>query len=488
MQHRQMDPKISVSIVFVAAMFMSIMDGTIVNVALPAIGQQFHAPGTSVDAIVVAYLVTLAVIIPVSGWLGDRLGTKRVFLCALALFSLASALCGLANSLGMLIAFRALQGIAGGALTPVGTTLLYRTFPPAQRVQVARILNIPTVLAPASGPIIGGLLVVKLSWHWVFYVNVPIGIAACIFGALYLQELREPSTDHFDFTGFILAGLGLSLAMYALSEGPDLGWAAPVIIITGIAGIISLIAFVIIELRTEQPMLDLRLLSNRLFTSCNLVSFFSGSGFLGVLYAAPLFLQEARGVSALTSGLTTFPEAIGVIIATQFAARIYPTLGPRRLMLAGLSLVAVMMILLSFIDATTNLWFMRIMIFFIGVGMANIFLPAQTAAFANISSQATGQASALYNTQRQVGAALGVAILSSVISGIGATYLDSHNVTLPNYTAYHAAFITAAGLIIIAGAFALLVRDKDAAATMRRVIKKTNPQQVAQQSIATEAG
>ena len=184
MHRPSINPKISVSIVFVAAMFMSIMDSTIVNVALPSISHQFNAVGTSIDAIVVGYLVSLAIIIPASGWLGDKFGTKRVFLSALALFTFASALCGLAPNLPLLIAFRVLQGIGGGALTPVGTAILYRTFPPIERVQVSRILIFPTVLAPASGPVLGGLLVDKLSWHWVFYVNVPIGIAAFLFGLL----------------------------------------------------------------------------------------------------------------------------------------------------------------------------------------------------------------------------------------------------------------------------------------------------------------
>ncbi len=178
MQRPSINPKVSVSIVFVVAMFMSIMDSTIVNVALPALSRQFNLKGTSVDAVVVGYLVSLAIVIPASGWLGDRIGTKRVFLSALALFTFASALCGLATSYPMLIGFRVLQGVGGGALTPVGTAILYRTFPPIERVQVSRILNIPTVVAPATGPILGGLLIDKLSWHWIFYVNVPIGIAA----------------------------------------------------------------------------------------------------------------------------------------------------------------------------------------------------------------------------------------------------------------------------------------------------------------------
>src|SRR5213083_2743407 len=224
MHRNQLDPKVSVSIVFVAAMFMSIMDTTIVNVALPSLAHQLDVPSTSIDAVVVAYLVSLAVVMPASGWLGDRWGTKRILLLALTLFTISSALCGLASSYAMLILFRVLQGAAGGALTPVGTAMLYRTFPPSQRVQVSRILIFATILAPAIGPILGGLLVTQLSWRWVFYVNVPIGILACLFGLIFLYEHKEETPGRFDLAGFLLAGIGLALLMYALSEGPSAGW------------------------------------------------------------------------------------------------------------------------------------------------------------------------------------------------------------------------------------------------------------------------
>ena len=165
MHRLHLNPKVSVSVVFVAALFMSIMDTTIVNVALPSLGRELHTPSTALDAVVVGYLISLAAVIPASGWLGDCWGTRRIFLLALALFSIASALCGLAPNFPLLVGFRVLQGIGGGALTPVGTAMLYRTFPPAQRIQVSRILIIPTVLAPALGPVIGGLLVDQAELH-----------------------------------------------------------------------------------------------------------------------------------------------------------------------------------------------------------------------------------------------------------------------------------------------------------------------------------
>ncbi len=468
MYRTRLDPKISVSVVFVTAMFMSIMDSTIVNVALPSLARQLNVPSSAIDAVVVAYLVSLAVVMPASGWLGDRWGTKRILLLALALFTISSALCGLASSYGMLILFRIMQGAAGGALTPVGTAMLYRTFPPSQRVQVSRILIFATILAPAIGPILGGLLVTKLSWRWVFYVNVPVGIVACLFGLIFLYEHKEESPGRFDLGGFLLAGSGLALLMYALSEGPSLGWSSINIIGSAIVGTLLLCLFVVVELKVPEPMIDLGLLHNNLFRITNLVSFFAYAGFLGVLFIAPLFLQEARGVSALVSGLTTFPEAIGVVLSTQLVARLYPRIGPRRLMAGGLAGVSIMMALLTLMGEDTNLWVMRVFMFLIGAGMAYAFLPLRAAAFATISSTSTGRASAFYSAQTQLGAALGVAILGSVLSIIGTTTLSATGTVEPNLFAYHAAFLAAAVLTFVAACFALAVSDKDAAVTMRR--------------------
>ena len=480
----KMNPKVSVCIVFVAAMFMSIMDTTIVNVALPALGKQFNVASTSIDAVVVGYMISLAVIIPVSGWLGDRWGTKRIFLSALALFSIASALCGLAQNLPMLIGFRILQGAAGGALTPVGMTILYRTFSPAERVSVSRVLIIPTVVAPASGPVIGGFLVQQLSWRWVFYVNVPIGIAALLFGLLFLQKQpQEKAVGHFDLVGFLLAGSGLALLMYALTEGPTYGWIAPGILGSGLAGLVLLILFVMIELRVKEPMIDLRLLGDRLFCVTNLVTMISGAAFLGVLFVAPLFLQEARGASPLVSGLTTFPEAIGVMLSTQLVSRLYPKIGPRRLTAYGLTGVAATMALLSLIGLDTDLWLMRALIFLTGAGMAFAFTSLQAAGFTTISVAATGRASALNNVQRQVGNALGVAVLSTVISIVGPVSVGPHGSIQPNLTAYHVAFIAAAVIALAAAGIALLIRDRDAAASMK---PRHSTEQAVQQEILLE--
>src|SRR5205807_458197 len=219
--------KVAVSVVFVAAMFMSIMDTTIVNVALPTIGRDFSVSPTAVDSVSIAYLVSLAVFIPASGGLGGRFGGKRVLLTAIAGFSAASAVCGLASSLGELVAFRILQGAGGGMLVPVGMAMLYRVFPPAERIRASAILTVPTTLAPALGPVLGGLFVTELSWRWVFYVNVPIGVAAFAFGAVFVHQPPQAEPGRFDLPGFLLAGFGLGLLMYGVSEGPDMDWDNP---------------------------------------------------------------------------------------------------------------------------------------------------------------------------------------------------------------------------------------------------------------------
>jgi len=205
---------------------------------------------------------------------------------------------------------------------------------------------------------------------------------------------------------------------------------------------------------------------------------FSSAGFLGVLYAAPLFLQQARGASALTSGLTTFPEAIGVLISAQIVARLYPTIGPRRLIIGGLTGVAIVMALMTLMGHDTSFWLLRVLLFLTGAGMAFSFTSVQAASFANISSAETGQASALFNAQRQIGASLGVALVSTVMSAVGLIQLNASGVAVPNFAAYHAAFIAAAVLALIAAGFGFAVRDSDAASTMRRRVRSVDAKRI----------
>jgi EmrB/QacA subfamily drug resistance transporter len=454
---RPISQKVAVSVVFVAAMFMSIMDSTIVNVAIPTLARNFKVSLDSVDIVVIAYLVSLAVFISASGWLGDRFGGRRVLLIATAIFTLASAACGLAQNIPELIVFRIIQGMGGGMLAPVGQALLYRTFPPAERIRASSILTVPTTFAPALGPVIGGLLVTDLSWRWVFYVNVPIGIGAIIFGIMFLAEQPQARPARFDTSGFLLAGAGLGAAMYGVSEGPLDGWGEPAVIGTLVVGVALLVALVFKELRTPAPVIDFRLLSNRLFRSANGVLLFGVMSFGGILYLVSLFLQDGRHVSALQSGLSTFPEALGIMLGAQIATRIaYPSLGPRRLVTAGLLVMVVSVALTGLIGAGTSLWWLRLLLFIMGVGMAQVFVPTQAAAFATISRETTSKASTFFNTQRQIGQALGVAVVSTVLSVVGLGH---------GLRAYHVAFWVAGAVALLAAGCALTIHDDDAAST-----------------------
>jgi EmrB/QacA subfamily drug resistance transporter len=463
-----MNPKVAVSVVFVAAMFMSIMDATIVNVALPTIGRDFRVTATAVGTISISFLVSMAVFIPASGWLGDRFGAKRILLGAIAVFTAASALCGTASSLAELVTYRVLQGVGGGMLAPVGLAMLFRAFPQRERVRASAILTVPTTFAPALGPVVGGLLVTDLSWRWVFYVNVPIGVAAVAFGAVFLEHQPEKRPGPFDLAGFLLSGSGLGSLMYGVSEGPDLGWGSRNVVATIAAGVVLLGAMVAVELRTAQPLIALRLLGNRLFRSGTVVMVLVSVSFFGTLFAISLYYQDGRGMTALASGLSTFPEAIGVMVGAQLATRyLYPTLGPRRHITVGLVTVSVVTVLISLLGASASLWWARLLMFALGLGMGQVFVPTQAASFATISSEDTGRASTLFNAVRQLGGAVGVALLTTAIVIVGPTHrVDGH--VVPQFLAYRAAFLISAAFSLCATVGSLSMRDSEAAQTMVR--------------------
>lgn len=458
-----------VAIIFVAGLFMDILDVTIVNVALPTIATDLGGSIDSVEWVVLSYVLTLAVFIPASGWLGDRFGTKRTFLFALAVFTLASSLCATAQSIGQLIAFRALQGVGGGMLTPVGTAMLFRSYPPSMRAKASTVLMIPTVIAPATGPLLGGFLTTKASWHWIFLVNLPLGIAAFIFGALKLREHREPTAGPFDLPGFVLSGAGLALVLFALSEGPRRGWLSAAVLLAAVLGVGSFIALVFVELRSATPMLDLRLLKDRMFRTANVASFFATGSFIGLLFVMPLYLQTLRGLSPLDSGLATFTQAIGVLIGSQLVGRIfYQRVGPRRLMIFGAAIAAV--VITAFVPRLTlasDLWNVRALMFVRGFFMAFVFIPLQAASYATIRPADTGRASSIFQTQRQTGTAVAVALLATVLASRTGHYLaGGGDVALARLNGFRDTFYVTALLAVVAAVAALFVRDTDASSTL----------------------
>ena len=268
----RLSPEVVVGIVFVGSLFMTVMDVTVVNVAIPTIAREFNAPISSVQWVATGYLLSLAMWIPASGWMGDRFGTKRILLFAIAIFIVGSACCAAADNMAQLTAARIFQGVGGGMMQPVGMAMLFRTFPPERRARASQILIIPTAVAPALGPIIGGLLVQHASWRWVFSINIPIGALAVVFGALFLRPQPETSAGRFDLPGFLLGGPGLAVLLFGVTRGPIDGWRSPLVVGSIIGGLVLLAMLVVVELHTAEPMLDLRLFRNRLYLDCTLVA------------------------------------------------------------------------------------------------------------------------------------------------------------------------------------------------------------------------
>jgi EmrB/QacA subfamily drug resistance transporter len=450
-------PTSAVAITYIAALFMIGTDAQIVNVALPTLSHKFSAPLSDVQWTAIAYLLALAVLIPASGWIGDRVGVKPTFVFALALFTAASAACGMVHSLGGLIAARAIQGAGGGMLTPSGTAMLYRTFPPERRARLARMIILPILIGPGSAPILGGALIEWLSWRWVFLINVPVGVATVAFAWRFLPRTAAVSHGRLDLGGLVLSGLGLSSLLYAVSEGSALGWSSTRVLVSALAGILLLAAFTHRSLHHPDPILRLRLLGNRLFRATNIVFALSTGPFLGSLYLTPIFLQEVLHQSPIGSGATTFVEAVGVGIGALTLARLYPRLGPRVLAALGAAGLVVYLALFLLVDPGTNLWLVRALMLFGGFANSGTFLAAQTAMFTTISTADLGHASAIYNTQRQSSIALNVAIVTTIVAGS----------TAGSVGAFHSAYLAAAVIAVFGTAGALLlIHTNDARATM----------------------
>ncbi len=467
---KRIEYKYIVALLAVFAIFMELLDSTVVNVAIPTLQRDFNVgTASTIQWVITGYLLSLAVFIPISGWAGDRFGTKRVFMFALSVFSAASLLCALAWNIESLIAFRILQGVGGGMLSPVAFSTLWRAFPPEERSKAAGIMVVPAAVAPASGPIIGGLLLKYLSWHWIFIVNVPIGITALVITFFYLKEHTEPDPGRFDPYGFALSATGLASLLYALSQAGNNGFSDPAVLAFGIAGIALIATFVIVELRTKEPMLDVRIFANALFRACNLAWLVTMFAFGSMIFLLTLELQQARGLSALEAGLVVFTMAIGVMFIAQPASRIYRVVGPQRMIALGLAVSAATYFALSQVDLGTSEWTIRGIMFIRGLGFGLVLVPLQAATYATVTPAQTGRATAVYNATSQFASSLGVAVAASLLTSRLAYHnFDQRNpATYPRaLDAFQDSFLVLAIVSTIGVAVAILISDRAAAPTM----------------------
>jgi EmrB/QacA subfamily drug resistance transporter len=320
--------------------------------------------------------------------------------------------------------------------------------------------------------VIGGYLVEYWDWRWIFFINIPVGMTGLIFAGLFLREEKQPHPGRLDVPGFIMAAVGLGALMYALAEAGEKGLDDPTVLAVATAGLAILALFTLVELRTAEPMIDMRLFQNRLFATANAVQMVAFAGLMGGLFLLPLMLQSpaTKGLGAFDSGLTTFPQAIGVVTMVQVSSRLYPKIGPRRLLVFGLLGVTATTLAFVAVDVGTNLWWIRGIMFARGCFFSFILICLQTATFATIAPQMMGRASAVSNAGRQVGASFGVALLATVLT----TRLTANDTSLApgantaaTIDAFHEAFFVAAILTLVGAGLSLLINDKDAAVTMR---------------------
>ncbi|MFG3203803.1 DHA2 family efflux MFS transporter permease subunit [Streptomyces sp. NPDC048192] len=454
--------RLVVPVVCVSVTFVAIVDGAITTVALPSIARQFRLTTAALDGVVVVYPVCLAMAIPASAWLAERFGGKRVLLTALAGFLGSSLLCGAALGVGQLVAYRAVQGLSAGVLFPASAALLFGAFTSAEQIRLSRYMIIPQQIAPAAAPVLGGLLVDDLSWRWVFYVNLPVGLPALLFGALFLTGGRGSRPGRFDLPGLLLSAGGLGTVMFGLCEGPNRGWSSPAVLASIASGAALLACAVAVELRTAEPLLRLRLFADRLFRDTNLINLVGLIPIMGALYLGPLFLQQAQGRSALESGLTTFPEAFGVLLTVQLTGALYARIGPRVIVGCGLVGTGTVLLLFAACDTGTGLWTFRGLMFLFGATIGCFFIPTTVASLATVDRADLPQATMLNTVVRQTGGALAPAAVTTAL--VLGTPPDAAAQPLP---AYQHAYLTLAAIAAATAVFAFTVPDGPARAAAR---------------------
>jgi EmrB/QacA subfamily drug resistance transporter len=400
--------------VLIGGMFMSILDVSIVNVAIATIQSDFGGSTADVAWITTAYSLVLGVIVPASAWLGDRFGLDRVYMIALGGFALASALCGLAWSLNSLIAFRVIQAIPGGLLPVVTLTMVYRIVPRHKIGTAMGMYGLGIVFAPAIGPTLGGYLVEYVSWRLVFYINVPVGVLGLIAAAVALPKFTRAPTRPFDVWGFITVATGLVALLLAFSEGQSWGWSSYRVLILMVGGLLLLALFVTVELEVDHPLLNLQVFHSAAYTTSLIIMGVMMTGMFATLFYIPLFLQAGQGYQALDTGLLLLPQALVMAFLMPISGRLYDKIGPRWLVVSGLLVAAFGSYGLARInpDMTREEVVLWMCIRAAGVGMA--MMSIMTGGLASLDPHMTNSGSAINTVVQRVSAALGLAALTAM--------------------------------------------------------------------------
>jgi EmrB/QacA subfamily drug resistance transporter len=405
-----------IAAVVVLGSIMSILDTTIVNVALDTLGRDLHSPLSDIQWVITGYMLSLAAVIPLTGWSARRFGAKQVYVVALVAFTVGSVLCGLSNSVAMLTLFRVLQGFGGGLLMPVGLLMMASAAGPQRMGRVMSITSIPTMVAPILGPMVGGLIVDNASWRWIFFVNVPVGIIALFAALRFLPHSDRAEAQPLDVRGLLLLSTGLPLLTYGLAEIGSTGkFLIPQVVFPILVGAALIVAFVFHALHKRFPLLDVRLYRRPTFAAASSVMFAMGGAVFGGMILMPLYLQQVRGLSAFETGLLLAPMGVGMILVLPLLGRQVDRHGGGQFALAGLIVTAVATIPFAFVGPNTSYWLLSAVMVVRGIGSGATFMPAMTAAFASLKRDELPDASPQINVVMRVGGSLGTALLAVVL-------------------------------------------------------------------------
>jgi EmrB/QacA subfamily drug resistance transporter len=410
-----LDYQWQVLICAIVGTFMVMLDQTVVNIALPKITTVFGVGVHETQLIVTSYMLALAVIMPATGFLSDTFGTKRLYLITMALFTGGSLLCGLAWNNPSLVAFRVIQGLGGGMMSPLGMTMLFQVVPPQRRNTIMGFFGLPLMLAPVLGPTLGGYLVEYIDWRVIFTLNVPIGLIGLFLGFTLLRESPHVPGLKFDARGFVLSAIGFSAILLGLSDAATDGWTSTTVLTRFAIGIVCLAAWVWVELTDDHPLLDLRLFKIPIFTFSALVSFVLTVGMFGGMLVLPLFLQNLRGLGAAESGLIMMTQVLPMTVAMPVVGRLVDKVGARIIILIGLPLLALTTWQMGALDLSTSDNTIRLWLAARGCAMGMVMMPSMTAGLNAVPLPQMSRASSMSNVMRQVFGAFGTAIVVTIL-------------------------------------------------------------------------
>jgi EmrB/QacA subfamily drug resistance transporter len=406
--------------VVILGMIMSILDTTIVNVALHTLSRDLHSPLAQVQWVITGYLLSLAAVIPVTGWAARRFGAKQVYMTSLVLFTAGSALCGLANTTTSLVLFRVLQGAGGGMIMPVAMMIMAQVAGPQRMGKVMGYVSMPAMLAPILGPVVGGLILENLHWSWIFFVNVPIGAIAFFLGWRMLPHTDSGEAGRLDVLGLALLPTGFAAIIYGVSElGTGAALGSGEVILPTLVGVVLIVLFCIHALRVERPLLDIRLYANRVFAGAAFTNFGLGGALFGAMILVPLYYQEVRGQSVINTGLLTGPQGIGALIAMPLASRLTQRFGGGRVAMVGVSILCLSTVPFTFIGANTSIVAISLVLVVRGLSIGLCFMPAMSAAFSAMRPDQISDATPQINALQRTGGAIGTAVLAVVLQRAG---------------------------------------------------------------------